>query len=80
MLIYNMMPRLNNIDIPRIRNERYDGDRATVFSGAIGWLNKVNAGKIQPDLPLRYEGQQDQTGNKVISGYAEEVTAKNCAF
>lgn len=80
MLIYNMMPRLNNIDIPVIRNERYDGNRATVFSGAIGWLNKVNVGKIQPDLPLRYEGQQDQTGNKIISGFAEEVTAKNRAF
>lgn len=73
ILIYNLLARLNNIDIPIIRKERYDGNDPRQMGGALGWLRRVSKGEIEPDLPLREEGQEDQTGNIVIYGDAEEV-------
>jgi len=79
-MLYNLMPRLNNVDIPKIRNERYDGDRNNMVTGAKGWLNDVNKGKLQPDLPIRIEGELDQTGNVVIFGDAEQTKRRHYAF
>lgn len=80
IVIYNLLNRLNNIDIPVNRKERYDGNDGKQLGGAIGWLKQVSKGYIEPDLPLREAGQTDQTGNKIIYGYAEDITDKNLTF
>jgi len=38
ILLYNIIPRLNNYDIPATIKERYNGNTDKDSSGAIGWL------------------------------------------
>ena len=79
-MLYNLLSRLNNIDIPTIRKERYDGNDPKQTGGALGWLEKVRRGYVQPDLPLVEANQEDQTGNKIIYGDATEAKAKDFTF
>ena len=78
--LYNVMSRLNNYDIPNFRKERYDGNTDRQTGGAIGWLLKVAKGTIEPDLPLLEASQENQTGNIVMSGYAEDSAVNNQSF
>jgi hypothetical protein len=78
--LYNIYSRLNAVDIPGIRKERYDGDDSRQLGGAIGWLKNIVKGYIQPDFPLLQANQDDQTGNKVIYGYSEYATDRNTTF
>lgn len=73
IVLYNILGRLNNIDIPTNRKERYDGNSDKQTGGAIGYLKDVAKGLIKPDLPLIVENQEDQTGNVVIYGSASET-------
>ena len=80
ILIYNLLARVNNTDIPATRKERYDGNSPQQTGGAIGLLKQIAKGQVEPDLPLREDGQEDQTGNIVMSGNAEDSTLKNSSF
>jgi len=80
IMLYNILNRLNSIDIPVSRKERYDGNDGKQLGGAIGWLRRVAKGHIQPDFPLREQGQIDQTGNVVMYGDASEIKTKNMVF
>jgi len=80
IVIYNILNRLNNIDIPANRKERYDGNDGKQLGGAIGWLKSVQRGNIEPNLPLLEANQENQTGNIVMHGYAVEITTKNTSF
>lgn len=80
IVLYNLLNRLNNIDIPVNRKERYDGNDAKQTGGAIGYLKLINKGQIQPDLPLIEENQEDQTGNIVIASGNTDVQTKNYVF
>ncbi|MEY2738674.1 MAG: hypothetical protein RL259_583 [Bacteroidota bacterium] len=80
IVIYNLLSRVNNIDIPALRKERYDGNSPQQTGGAIGILKMIAKGTIEPDLPLREDGQTDQTGNVVMYGYASETTDRNTTF
>lgn len=78
--LYNIYSRLNNVDIPAIRKERFDGNDSRQTGGALGWLKMIVKGQLQPDFPLIEENQEDQTGNIVAYGYAKTATDKNTAF
>jgi hypothetical protein len=78
--LYYLLQRLNAIDIPVNRKERYDGNTGNQTGGAIGWLKMIAKGFINPDLPLLETNQEDQTGNKIIYGYAEDVHDENTTF
>jgi hypothetical protein len=78
--LYNFFSRLNSVDIPTYRKERYDGNSDKQIGGAIGYLKNVSKGNIEPNLPLRTAGQTDQTGNKIIYGNAELSFANKYTF
>jgi phage gp36-like protein len=78
--IYNLLSRLNNIDISDTRKQRYDGNNGIQTGGAIGWLKKVQRGEVQPDIPLRSDAETVQTGNKIMYGYAIEPFQNNESF
>jgi len=80
MVVYNLLCRVNNIDIPILRKERYDGNSPQQTGGAIGMLKMIAKGTIEPDLPLREAGQTDQTGNIVMHGNAVTITDRNTTF
>jgi hypothetical protein len=80
MLLYNLLARLNSVDIPAYRKERYDGNSDKQSGGAIGYLRRVAKGEVELDIPLREEGQEDQTGNVVIYGEASEVKDEKFVF
>lgn len=80
VLLYNIYSRLNSVDIPIIRKERYDGNYTNTTGGAVRWLRDIRDGKMEPDLPLIEDNQDDQTGNVVIYEEADEVVEKNTAF
>lgn len=78
--LYNMYSRLNNVDIPVIRKERFDGNDSRQTGGAMGWLKLMTKGQAQPDFPLNEKNQEDQTGNIAVYGYAKTATDKNTTF
>jgi len=80
IIIYHILTRLNNVDIPVFRKERYDGNSASQNGGAIGYLKQINKGSVQPNLPLITENQEDQTGNIVIVESATESKERNFTF
>ncbi len=80
IVLYNLLNRLNNVDIALNRKERYDGNDAKQTGGAIGYLKLINKGQIQPELPLIEANQEDQTGNIVIETSATEAQTKNYVF
>ncbi len=80
VVIYNLLQRLNNIDITVNRKERYDGNSGNQQGGAIGWLKNVSRGLISPNLPLIEANQEDQTGNRILFGDAEDVKTENYVF
>lgn len=80
IVLYNLLQRLNNIDIAINRKERYDGNDASQNGGAIGWLKNVARGLIAPDLPLRVVEEDDQTINKIIYGDASDIKKQNSVF
>lgn len=51
IVLYHIHSRINPINIPDIRQVRYDN--------AIEWLKKVAKGEISPDLPIK----EDEEGN-----------------
>jgi phage gp36-like protein len=51
IVLYHIHSRINPINIPDIRQVRYDN--------AIEWLKKVSKGEISPDLPTK----EDEEGN-----------------
>lgn len=51
IVLYHIHSRINPINIPDIRQVRYDN--------AIDWLKKVAKGEISPDLPIK----EDANGN-----------------
>jgi hypothetical protein len=80
VILYNIYSRLNSVDIPDIRKERYDGNDSRQTGGAIGWLKQIVRGYLEPDLPLNETNQDDQTGNKVIFGYASTIVDNKTTF
>jgi len=80
VLLYYLLGRLNNNDIPQFRRVRYDGDDPKQMGGAVGYLKSVAKGIVQPDLPLLETGQTDQTGNVVMYTSASASAAKNTSF
>jgi len=76
IILYNLLNRLNSIDIPANRKERYDGNDGKQSGGAIGWLKSVSKGMIEPDLPLLETAQEDGTGNIVLHGNSSETIEK----
>jgi len=80
IMVYNLLSRLNNADIPSMRKERFDGNDPRQTGGAMGWLKAVAKGTIQPDLPLNDDNQTDQTGNIVIYGDAEDSKDDHTTF
>jgi len=80
IMIYNLLARLNNADIPVIRKERYDGNDPRQIGGAIRWLKDANKGNIDPLLPLNEDNQEDQTGNVRVYGQASDVTDEKNVF
>lgn len=53
--LYHLHARINPRNIPDLRKQRYDGDDSDQKGGAIGWLKMVAAGKINANIPERYE-------------------------
>lgn len=80
VMLYKILSRLNAIDMPLNRKERYDGNDAKQLGGALGWLKMVARGTVHPDLPLIVANQDDQTGNVVIYGDATDVKTQNFVF
>ena len=80
LALYNIYSRLNSVDIPVIRKERYDGNDSRQTGGAMGWLKMVVKGHIQPDFPLIEASQEDQSGNVIMFGYGKASTDQNTSF
>jgi len=55
ILLYHLHARINPRNIPEMRMIRYDGNHETQIGGAIGWLKNVASGKINAEIPERYE-------------------------
>lgn len=53
--LYHLHARINPRNIPELRMVRYDGNGPDQKGGAIGWLKNVAAGKINANIPQRYE-------------------------
>lgn len=80
IVLYNIIPRLNNIDISPIIKERYDGNDPRQIAGAVGWLKMVVKENLSINSPLRLSGQTDQTGNMIIQGYLSETVDSKQTF
>jgi len=77
-IVYKLLSRLNSIDMPKNRKERYDGDSPLQTGGVIGYLKNIAKGLLQMDLPLIEANQLDQTGNRVM--YGEATVTQNEKF
>lgn len=53
--LYHLHARINPRNIPELRMVRYDGNGPDQKGGAIGWLKNVAAGKLNANIPQRYE-------------------------